>query len=980
MPLHTLLSSTAYLLSYLRTLSSKFFAPNFFSIASLLFVCFSLPTLSLAQQAPQLLGWRVIAGGGSYTDSGGNQWNAEQPYSQGSSGYVGGRTYSNANSIANTTDDPLYQSERYGNFSYKFDVPDGLYNVALHFAEIYWKNPGERIFDVFIEGSRVLDRYDICAAVGCNTALTLTFPGVQVKDGQLNIDFVTVKDNAKVSAISITSSVSAPPPPPPPASPSYTQRVNIGGVGYTDAERNHWSADQAHKPGSWGYIGGTTYSNGNSIANTTDDPLYQSERYGNFSYKFDVPNGLYNVALHFAEIYWKNPGQRIFDVVIEGSRVIDRYDICAAAGCSTALALTFPAVPVRDGQLNIDFVTVKDNAKVSAISITSSVSAPPPPPPSVSLISPTAGTTFSPGQAVIATGSGQNLRWDIDRINDGLPSFVTGQGSSITFTVPADSNSSQIIRIALTGDGGTATRDYNIVVLPSPPPTSSVRKYDIFERSVTNANNYTNKFDFNVIELRTSFTSPSGKTYSFFGFYDGDGQGGQNGNVWKFRFMPDETGTWTYSWSWTDGTTGGSDSFSVFDDGALPGPLRIASDSSWYFMNSRNQPFHFRGYDLHNFLYWMPTAEMRNEIGNFKSVLQDAINKGYNFHMWDMMADRLNTSEQYPGDAADSGWLNTTDTKRFNIPVWYAYEDALRMAKDNKVYVIPFTGMIWQGAQYNFTDFKVLLRYFVARFAPFYNFLGWSPTWETTDIWSAGETDQIMRYVYSIDPWKRLLTVHDCSHSQHKGWLSFSMRQKTSRGLLAGNSRFAGVQGGDCDGVGGIGAPFVDLPIIGSEDIWETTPEFAQLYDPTGWIMPRDADETRRGAWGIMMAGVMPLYSEWHAWAPLPGGNGQGEPEVRRMFDFFYSKTNYRRYQKLNGLVSSSVRQIASGIPGQEYLVYDEDGGSITIDLSAASGSFSVLWYDPKSGAQQGGGSVNGGASRTLTSPFSGDSVLLLSR
>ena len=136
------------------------------------------------------------------------------------------------------------------------------------------------------------------------------------------------------------------------------------------------------------------------------------------SYKFDVPNGLYNVALHFAEIYWEAPGQRIFDVFIEGSRVLDRYDICAAVGCNTAHILTFPGVQVKDGQLNIDFVTVKDNAKISAISITSSVSSLPPPavpPPAVSLTSPTAGASFSPGQVVTATGSGQNLRWDIDR-------------------------------------------------------------------------------------------------------------------------------------------------------------------------------------------------------------------------------------------------------------------------------------------------------------------------------------------------------------------------------------------------------------------------------------------------------------------------------------------------------------------------------------------------------------------------------------
>ena len=127
------------------------------------------------------------------------------------------------------------------------------------------------------------------------------------------------------------------------------------------------------------------------------------------------------------------------------------------------------------------------------------------------------------------------------------------------------------------------------------------------------------------------------------------------------------------------------------------------------------------------------------------------------------------------------------------------------------------------------------------------------------------------------------------------------------------------------------------------------------------------------------MAGVMPLYSEWHAWSPSPGGNGKGEPEVSRMLDFFYSKTNYRKYQKLNGLVSSWRGKSLREFLGRN-IVYDEDGGSITINLSAASGSFRVLWYDPKSGAEQSGGSINGGASRALNAPFSGDSVLFLSR
>jgi hypothetical protein len=39
---------------------------------------------------------------------------------------------------------------------------------------------------------------------------------------------------------------------------------------------------------------------------------------------------------------------------------------------------------------------------------------------------------------------------------------------------------------------------------------------------------------------------------------------------------------------------------------------------------------------------------------------------------------------------------------------------------------------------------------------------------------------------------------------------------------------------------------------------------------------------------------------------------------------------------------------------------------------------FNVLWYDPKTGTENSAGTVNGGGSRSVSSPFPGDSVLLL--
>jgi hypothetical protein len=68
---------------------------------------------------------------------------------------------------------------------------------------------------------------------------------------------------------------------------------------------------------------------------------------------------------------------------------------------------------------------------------------------------------------VMAEGRGTNLSWSIDRIGDGLPAFATGSDSSITFTVPADATSRQKIRMLLTGDGGSDTKDYDIKASPA---------------------------------------------------------------------------------------------------------------------------------------------------------------------------------------------------------------------------------------------------------------------------------------------------------------------------------------------------------------------------------------------------------------------------------------------------------------------------------------------------------------------------------
>jgi len=151
---------------------------------------------------------------------------------------------------------------------------------------------------------------------------------------------------------------------------TYSPRINAGGSSFTDGSSNYWDADRAYGSGPWGYTSGSQFSTGDPIANTNDDALYQSERWDTgFGYKFDLPNGKYDVTLHFAEIWFNSAGQRVFKVLIENSLALDNYDIYAQVGHDVATTKIFYGIDVQDGQLNIDFVSITSNPKISAISV-----------------------------------------------------------------------------------------------------------------------------------------------------------------------------------------------------------------------------------------------------------------------------------------------------------------------------------------------------------------------------------------------------------------------------------------------------------------------------------------------------------------------------------------------------------------------------------------------------------------------------------
>jgi len=80
-----------------------------------------------------------------------------------------------------------------------------------------------------------------------------------------------------------------------------------------------------------------------------------------------------------------------------------------------------------------------------------------------------------------------------------------------------------------------------------------------------------------------------------------------------------------------------------------------------------------------------------------------------------------------------------------------------------------------------------------------------------------------------------------------------------------------------------------------------------------------------------------------------------------------------------HGELASTGYCLANAVAqGASYLVYLPAGGTVSVDVSAASGTLSVEWFDPSLNQTNVGSTVTGGSVVSLTAPATGDAVLYL--
>ena len=108
----------------------------------------------------------------------------------------------------------------------------------------------------------------------------------------------------------------------------------------------------------WDFKGGSGAATGGvidvNVPNAAPAEVYQSERWGKCAYTLPVKKGSsYTVRLHFAEVKL-DPGQRKFNVAINGQRVLTDFDIAGEGGRNKAVVEDFASIsPDADGNIVI---------------------------------------------------------------------------------------------------------------------------------------------------------------------------------------------------------------------------------------------------------------------------------------------------------------------------------------------------------------------------------------------------------------------------------------------------------------------------------------------------------------------------------------------------------------------------------------------------------------------------------------------------
>ncbi len=155
---------------------------------------------------------------------------------------------------------------------------------------------------------------------------------------------------------------------------------------FTDTKSTEqWMPDKPYSTGTWGYVGGTIWNtwpsaawNGiregihSPIANTDNEPLFQTFVEGLISWKADVPAGKYRITLLLAEPFTssqRKKEERIFSINCNGQFWMQDVNLEKEYSVQTAAIFDKEIIVMENEGIEISFNGVKGKTILNGVSI-----------------------------------------------------------------------------------------------------------------------------------------------------------------------------------------------------------------------------------------------------------------------------------------------------------------------------------------------------------------------------------------------------------------------------------------------------------------------------------------------------------------------------------------------------------------------------------------------------------------------------------
>lgn len=447
---------------------------------------------------------------------------------------------------------------------------------------------------------------------------------------------------------------------------------------------------------------------------------------------------------------------------------------------------------------------------------------------------------------------------------------------------------------------------------------------------------------FTDVELTAEITAPGGRKIVVDGFFDGDGAGGQSGSVFKVRVFADTVGTWSWiTQSNVPSLHGKTGTFSC--SGNLSGtfgqgPVEQNPAHPRSFRHRQGGAIYLLG----KYLDKAAPANLRFSHTMFSEERTDADRRALLDRHLGMALNKMNVylanQNDYSG-VSTTPWLGTADANdktRFDLARWRMYEQWLKEMR-----AAGFVTQLWLFAD-GFgnlpdADRKRLIRYGMARLSGYANTIFTLMT-EWQEGWTEAEVDSHMVYLQQHNPWDRLASVHG----------------------LPGDFSFPDAPWADyIDLQAGVTAT-VDHALVHDLGL-ENRQMAARPMIQEEFGMGDETDAERKKVWAAFTSGAA----------------GSGTGAFLKPFSQFVRTVAFERMVPADGLVLTGSAYVLAEA-GRSYVVYLYDGGTVSLDLSGASGTVEADWFNPRTGVFQAGAAVSGGAARAFTAPAAGDWAMRL--